>query len=131
MLLAINKCLSNEIYLFVNDKNVALAAAEVVKLTDKHVHVIPSRDIVAGIAGLFAFRTTAQSAPSEDEIRAACERGRSAQVFFAGKDATLGGTSVAAGKPAAAYAGKLIGGETLDRGRKGGSNGNGSGRPAA
>ena len=69
LLLAINKCLSNEIYLFVNDKNVALAAAEVVKLTEKHVHVIPSRDIVAGIAGLFAFRTTAQSAPSEDEIR--------------------------------------------------------------
>jgi DAK2 domain fusion protein YloV len=118
LLLAINKCLSNEIYLFVNDKNVALAAAEVVKLTDKHVHVVPSRDIVAGIAGLFAFRTTAQAAPSEDEIRAACERGRSAQVFFAGKDATLGGTRVAAGKPAAAYAGKLIGGETLDQAAK-------------
>jgi DAK2 domain fusion protein YloV len=114
LLLAVNKCLSDEIYLFVNDKNVALAASEVVKLTDKHVHVVPSRDIVAGIAGLFAFRTSTENAPSEDAIRAACEHGSSAQVFFAGKDATIGGTAVAAGKPAAAFAGCLVGGETLD-----------------
>ena len=32
LLLAINKCLSNEIYLFVNDKNVALAAARPLNL---------------------------------------------------------------------------------------------------
>jgi len=30
-LLATNKCLSDRVYVFVNDKNVALAASEVVK----------------------------------------------------------------------------------------------------
>ena len=114
LLLAVNKCLSNDIYLFVNDKNVALAAAEVRKLTDKSVRVIPTRNVVAGIAGLFAFRTAADgSAPSEEEIAAAIGRVRSAQLFFAGKDATLGGVTVAKGKPAATDGERLFGGETL------------------
>lgn len=112
LLLAVNKCLSDEVYLFVNDKNVALAAGEVVKLTDKNVHVIPTRDIVGGIAGLFAFRA-AQAAPSDEEILAAAGRVRSAQVFFAGKDATVAGVTVRRGKPAATYGDRLLGGENL------------------
>ncbi|HVA32947.1 MAG TPA: DAK2 domain-containing protein [Candidatus Baltobacteraceae bacterium] len=114
LLLAVNKCLNDVIYLFVNDKNVALAAAEVVKLTDKQVRIVPTRDVIGGIAGLFAFRTAANGAPPSDEaIAAAYGRVRSAQVFFAGKDASIGGVSVARGKPAAAYDQQLLGGETL------------------
>jgi DAK2 domain fusion protein YloV len=120
LLLAINKCLCDEVYLFVNDKNVALAAREVTKLTDKRVHVIGSRDIVAGIAGLFAARLTPEgTAPDEGAIQTACDRGHSAQVFFAGKDAAIGGVSVARGKPAATAGEALIAGETLIDAAKG------------
>ena len=114
LLLAVNKCLSDVVYLFVNDKNVALAAAEVTKLTDKQVHVVASKDIVAGIAGLFAFRATGDGvAPNDETIASAVSAARAAQVFIAGKDATLDGTSVARGKPAAVAANRLVGGETL------------------
>ena len=109
ILLAINKCLSEKIFLFVNDKNVALAAREAAGLSGREVHVIPTGDIVAGIAGLFAL----QSGASEAEILEAASRPRSAQVFFAGKDARMGGTSVARGKPAAASGGSLYAGATL------------------
>ena len=44
---------------------------------------------------------------------AAAGHPRSAQVFFAGKDATLGGTTVARGKPAAASGGGLYAGKSL------------------
>jgi fatty acid kinase len=115
LLLAVNKCLSDEVYLFVNDPNVALAAAEVTRLTDKGVHVIPTRDVVGGIAGLFAFRAVSDDAPPPEDaaIRAATARVRSAQVFFAGKDAALDGVAVVKGKPAALFDGKLASGETL------------------
>jgi DAK2 domain fusion protein YloV len=114
LLLAVNKTLANDVYLFVNDKNVALAASEVVKLTDKKVHVVPTADIVEGIAGLFAFRSAGNgAAPTVDTIASALTHVRSAQAFFAGKDATLGGTTVAAGKPAATFGGGLYGGATL------------------
>jgi DAK2 domain fusion protein YloV len=112
LLLAVNKTLRDDVYLFVNDKNVALAAAEVVKLSDKRVRVVGTTDIVEGISGLFALRN-AGGTLSESDLAEASARVRRAQVFFAGKDATLGGVTVAKGKPAAAYEGALIDGESL------------------
>jgi len=51
--------------------------------------------------------------PTSEEIMTAATHPRSAQVFFAGKDATLGGTTVARGKPAAASGGSLYSGKSL------------------
>ncbi len=114
LLLAVNKTLGREIYLFVNDKNVALAAKEVARLTDRTLHVVPTVDIVGGIAGLFALQAAGESAtPNGDELLAAAARVRSAQLFIAGKDATLGGVSVSKGKPAAAFDGALVGGASV------------------
>ncbi|MDE2480968.1 MAG: DAK2 domain-containing protein [bacterium] len=114
LLLAVNKTLGTEIYLFVNDKNVALAAKEVAKLTDKRLHVVPTVDIVGGIAGLFALRGMGEDAtPSVDEVFAAVSRVQSAQLFIAGKDASVGGVSVSKGQPAATHAGALVGGESV------------------
>jgi DAK2 domain fusion protein YloV len=114
LLLAVNKCLNDDVYLFVNDGNVALGASEVTRLTDKSVHVIPTRDIVGGIAGLFAFGAACDGAAPEDAaLLAAANRVGSAQLFFAGKDASIGGVTVAKGKAAAVAGGVLVGGETL------------------
>lgn len=114
LLLAVNKTLSNDVFLFVNDKNVALAAKEVVKLTDKTIHVVPTTDIVGGIAGLLGIKSNG-SAPDEVSILKNVQRVRSAQLFIAGKDATLGGITVAKGKPAGVYAGALYARETLSQ----------------
>jgi DAK2 domain fusion protein YloV len=115
LLLAITKCLGETIYVFVNDKNVALAAQEAAALRPAQtVHVIPTPDIIAGIAGLFAMRSGGNGAlPDPATILEAAAHPRSAQVFFAGKDATVGGTTVAQGKPAATTAGVLYAGGTL------------------
>ncbi len=113
LLLAVNKSLGNDVYLFVNDKNVALAASEVASLTDKRLHVIRTVDIVGGIAGLFAMRSASDGSLSEDALIAAAGRVKSGQLFYAGKDVTLGGTTVTKGKPAAIYAGMLYSAQTL------------------
>ena len=115
LVLAANKALSDEVYLFVNEKNAVLAARELPALTPKRVHILPTADIVAGIAGLFAMQSHADgSVPADDEIMNAAGRVRSAQAFFAGKDATIGGTAVAEGRPAAAFAGNLYAGDALN-----------------
>lgn len=123
LLLAITKCLGEVVYVFVNDKNVALAAREAAALREAQpgasggvtVHVLPTPDIVSGIAGLFAIRSAGDGTPPDPaRIMEAAAHPRSAQVFFAGKDATVGGTTVAQGKPAAVLPGeKLFGGGTL------------------
>jgi len=115
LLLAVNKALSDDVYLLVNDKDAALAAAEVTRLTDKRLRVIPTRDVVAGIAGLFAFRLACdgEAPPDDAAILAAAERVRSAHVFVAGKDASVGATTVAKGEPAALFGDSLAVGKTL------------------
>lgn len=113
LLLAVNKCLHDDVYLFVNDKNVVLAANEATRMTDKKVRVIPTGDVVGGIAGLFALGGASDGElPDPHAVLDATGRVRSAQVFFAGKDATVGGVSVAKGKPAAVFDGTMLTGET-------------------
>lgn len=105
--LAINKSLSGNVYVFVNDKNVTLAAQEAAQIASgRTVRVLPTADIVQGIAGLFALRSGA-------DVMEAAKHVRSAQVFFAGKDATVGGTTVLRGKPAATSSGVLYAGGSL------------------
>ncbi|MGB6985811.1 MAG: DAK2 domain-containing protein [Candidatus Aquilonibacter sp.] len=108
LLLAVNKTLSDDVYLFVNDKNVALAAKELDALTDKRMHVLPTSDVVEGIAGLFAMRSSGDGAPSDEAVMEAARNAQSAQVFFAGKDTDLGGVRVERGAPAALLRGRLL-----------------------
>lgn len=112
LLLAVNKCMHEDVYVFVNDKNVALAAAEVMRLTDKRVHVVPTRDVVGGIAGLFAFSAADGRLPEPKLLLAAADRVSSAQVFFAGKDSSVGGVEVAKGMAAALCDGTMVSAET-------------------
>jgi DAK2 domain fusion protein YloV len=113
LLLAVNKTLGRDVYLFIDDKNVALAAQELPAMTDKRMHVLATTDIVEGIAGLFAMRSAGENVPSDDAIMAAARRVRSAQLFLAGKDSTVGGVSVERGKPAATFGGRLVTAPTL------------------
>lgn len=113
LLLAVNKCLGETVYLFLNDRNVALAAAEVGALTEKRVRVVPTADPPAGIAGLFALRNAGEVPPEADAVLAAAQAVKTAQVFFAGKDASFGGVVVAEGRPAALASGRLLAGDSI------------------
>ncbi|HET7814783.1 MAG TPA: DAK2 domain-containing protein [Candidatus Baltobacteraceae bacterium] len=113
LVLAINKCLAPVVYLFANDKNVALAAKEAARLSGRDVRVMTTPDVVAGLSALLAMRQASEGAPDESAIREQSALTKSAQIFFAGKDASIGGTSVQRGKPAAAHDGALFAGESI------------------
>ena len=114
LLLAINKTLSDEVVLFVNDKNVEMAAREAVERSEKHVSIVPTPNIVTGIAGLFALRALGdESVPAVDWILRESMRVRAAQLFFAGKDALHGSLRIARGKPVAQLDGELFVSETV------------------
>ena len=57
--------------------------------------------------------TPDDAGPNESEILTAAQRVHRGPVFFAGKDASLGGVSVARGKPAATFDGALLTGESV------------------
>jgi len=55
LLQAVEFAPSNEIILLPNNKNIVLTAGQVQSLTEKRVHVVPSRTIPQGISALLAF----------------------------------------------------------------------------
>jgi hypothetical protein len=100
LLVGVNATLTSRVYLLTNDPNVALAAREVGALTAKDLTVVPTRDIVHGLAVLLALAQR-DALPDAAEIDAAIAAVSSGAVFFAGKDAGAGGVTVRAGAPAA------------------------------
>ncbi|HUY10788.1 MAG TPA: DAK2 domain-containing protein [Candidatus Dormibacteraeota bacterium] len=114
LLLAVTKSLCDDVVLFVNDRNVEAAAREACSRSEKRVMLIPTPDVVAGIAGLFAIRGAGSSRSLGAEAILEQALGvRSAQLFFAGKDAIRGGVRVVRGKPVGKFGGELVLGETI------------------
>jgi DAK2 domain fusion protein YloV len=107
LLVGVNAALSPHVVLLANDPNVALAAREVAGLTTKKVTVVPSRDVVHGLAVLLALADRA-AGPDAAAIDAALGSVASAAVFFAGKTTNVAGTAVRAGAPAATIDGRLL-----------------------
>lgn len=110
-LLATNACFGQTVYVFPNDRNAVPAAREAAAMSSHDVRVIATDDVVAGIAGLFALR--GGESPTDDAVLAAARRPQSARAFFAGKAATIGGTTVARGAHAVLAGGALYGAETF------------------
>jgi DAK2 domain fusion protein YloV len=112
LLVGVNAALADTVVLLPNDANVFLAANELTALTRKQIVVIPTRDVVAGLAALLDLGGTAKL-PDRSEIEERIAQVRSAAVFFAGKDVSVGGTEVAKGAPAAEIGPRLIAADSL------------------
>lgn len=109
LLLAVNSCLAEPVYLFANDPNVALAAKEVARIAERRTIVVETRDVPSGLAGLLELGTAGDRLPTPDELLKRAAWLRVAEVFFAGKDSRIGGAIVKRGAPAAGFGGKLEG----------------------
>jgi len=52
---AVERCPSRQVFLLPNNKNIILAAEQVVSLTDKKVYVVPTRSVPEGISAMVAW----------------------------------------------------------------------------
>jgi DAK2 domain fusion protein YloV len=111
LLVAINAAHGERVVLLVNDPNVRLAAAEAANLTDIPVVVVPTRDVIGGLAVQLELANGA--AIDREALLAASAHVRSASVFFAGKASAVGGVAIAKGAPTADIAGTLVTGTVL------------------
>ena len=95
LLVAVNKVLAPVVYLLPNDKNIMLAAGEVVRLTDKRITVVPSRTVADGIAAMFGLLTKPDN-PNVNPAETLTDSNLigSGSIFRAGRDAQVGGVAV-------------------------------------
>src|SRR5260370_40855467 len=97
MLTAIESVPYDEVVLLPNNKNVILAAKQVLGLTKKNLHVIETHSVPQGVAAVVAFRGDRPGADNIAAMKAEAERVQTIEVTHAGRDTRPNGLKVAKG----------------------------------
>jgi DAK2 domain fusion protein YloV len=97
MLTAIETVPYDEVVLLPNNKNVILAAKQVLGLTKKNVHVIETHSVPQGVAAVVAFRGDRSGAENIAAMKAEAERVQTIEVTHAVRDTRSNGLKVKKG----------------------------------
>jgi fatty acid kinase len=97
MLNAIEAVPYEEVILLPNNKNVILAAKQVVGLTKKNVHVIETHSVPQGVASVVAFRVDKPGAENLAAMRSEAQRVQTIEVTHAVRDTRSNGLKVKKG----------------------------------
>jgi DAK2 domain fusion protein YloV len=98
LLEAVSATQADELLILPNNPNVVLAARQVASMTDRPVHVVPTRNVAEGVAALFELDP---ALPGADNAAAMTSAGRgiqTMQVTEAVRDATVSGHKVRKGQ---------------------------------
>ncbi len=98
---------AENIFILPNNKNIIMAAEQVDGLTDKHVIVIPTRNIPQGITALASFDDG--SSPEENEVimTETAEMVKCGQITYAARDSEADGLDISEGDIMGVIEGKV------------------------
>ena len=95
---AVRNTPARHVYLLPNNKNIIMAAQQVNEIvTDREVHVIPSKSIPQGIAALLGFDPDGTDADNLENMTAAVKTVASGEVTYAVRDSQFGSLQIASG----------------------------------
>src|SRR5579864_1723855 len=97
MLTAIQAVPYDEVILLPNNRNVILAAKQVLGLTGKKVHVLETHSVPQGVAALVAFRPERNGVDNMRAMRAEADRVQTIEVTHAVRDTRSNGLKVKKG----------------------------------
>jgi len=91
---AINKISSDNIIILPNNKNIIMAARQVVQLTSKNVWVVPTRNIPQGVAALLAFDYNAEAAENSMIMEEATKKVKTVEITKASRSTNINGLDI-------------------------------------
>jgi dihydroxyacetone kinase-like predicted kinase len=97
LLRAVEETSAAGVVLLPNNRNIILAAEQVARLTDRHVVVVPTRSMQAGLAAMVAFDSSADTAANLEEMSAAVEHVATGGVTRAVRASVVDGLNVREG----------------------------------
>jgi hypothetical protein len=98
LLKAVAPIMADEILVLPNNPNVIMAARQVAQLTDRPVHVVPTRNAAEGVAALLALDPTASGPANVATMTEAGRAVQTLQVTAAVRDAKIGGRKIRKGQ---------------------------------
>lgn len=88
---AIEKLNAKDIFVFPNNKNIILAAEQSKALTNKRVHVIPTKSIPEGISSILAFNPELSAEENEELMSSSFKNVLSSSVTYAVRNTSVNG----------------------------------------
>ncbi len=103
---------AKNVFVFVNNKNIILAAEQAAKLADRNMIVIPTRSIPQGVSAMLAFDPTASVEENTIQMREAAEAVRNGSITWAARDSNFDGKEIKEGEILGLEGSKLLFTET-------------------
>lgn len=94
LLEAIEAVNSNEIFVLPNNSNIILAAQQAAELTEKTVHVLPTKSVPMGIAAAVAFQEELSGEENERQMDIAASNVHTGSVTYAVRDTNFDGKDI-------------------------------------
>ena len=91
---AVNKVNAKNVFILPNNKNIIMAADQVVELSDKNVLVIPTRNIPQGISAMVSFSAESSAEDNKEAMSDAIKEVFCGQLTFAARDTELDGVKI-------------------------------------
>ena len=98
LLAAVEATQADELLILPNNPNILLAAKQVATMTDRPVHIVPTRNCAEGVAALLRLNPTKGAEENAVAMTAAAQAILSVQVTEAVRDATVSGRKVKKGQ---------------------------------
>ena len=94
LLEAINSTHAQDVFVLPNNTNIILAAQQAADLTDRTVHVLPTKSVPMGISAAIAFRDDVSGEENEAAMREAAEQVHTASITYAVRDTVFDGREI-------------------------------------
>ncbi len=94
---AVERVNAENIYIFPNNKNIIMSANQVLELTDRAVHVVPTKTIPQGITCLASFNPNESPEENSEVMAEAIKSVKSGAITFAVRDTEIDGKQIKAG----------------------------------
>lgn len=107
VLAAVNKVNANCVFIFPNNGNVILAAQQAAELSEKEVHVIPTKNVAMGIAAAVAFQPELGSEENVRRMSDAAQRVKTGTITFAVRDSEYEAIHIKEGDIIGLFNGKI------------------------
>lgn len=98
LLKAVNMTAAEHVFILPNNKNIIMAAEQVVPLTSKKVHVLRTKTIPQGITAMLNFDESVRSNENLNNMMVAANKVQTGQVTFAARDSVVDGKAVKEGE---------------------------------
>ena len=107
ILQAINSVNARCVFVFPNNGNVVMAAQQAAELSEKEVHVIPTKNVAMGIAAAVAFQPDVSGEENAARMEEAAQHVKTGTVTYAVRDSEFNGVHISEGDIIGLHNGKI------------------------